>query len=255
MIIVFIGAGNLATRLSLEMHRAGMTIGQVYSRTLDHAQQLAQKIGADATDQLAEVRTDADLYIFALKDAVLEEVISKMTPNKGLWVHTAGSMPMDVFKGYTERYGVLYPFQTFSKGKSIALNEVPFLLESRHEKDAETLKKISHSLTADVRFLDSEKRKYVHLAGVYACNFVNHMYVLAGKLLEEQQIPSDILLPLITETAEKIRLLPPVAAQTGPAVRYDENVINKHLALLEDTRMKDIYVMLSNSIHKTVTDE
>jgi predicted short-subunit dehydrogenase-like oxidoreductase (DUF2520 family) len=255
MIIVFIGAGNLATRLSLEMHRAGMTIGQVYSRTLEHAQQLARKIGADATDQLNEIRTDADIYIFALKDAVLEEVISKMTPNKGLWVHTAGSMPMDIFKGYVERYGVLYPFQTFSKGKSVVFDEVPFLLESHHEKDAKILKRIANSSTTDVRFLDSEKRKYVHLSGVYACNFVNHMYVLASKILEEQQIPSDILLPLITETAEKIRTLPPVAAQTGPAVRYDENVMNKHLALLEDTCMKDIYLMLSKSIYKTVTNE
>ena len=109
MKIIFLGSGNLATRLSLEMHRKGMQIGQVYSHTPENAQQLAALLGCPWTTDPETVDTDADLYVFSLKDTVLADVIARVRPNEGLWVHTAGSMPMDVFNGHTANYGVLYP--------------------------------------------------------------------------------------------------------------------------------------------------
>ena len=110
MKIVFIGAGNLATRLSLAMQRVGMQIGQVYSHTEASARQLATRLGCPWTNDLSALQEDGDLYVFSLKDTVLSDVISKVKPNNGMWVHTAGSMPMSVFEGYAQRFGkpVLY---------------------------------------------------------------------------------------------------------------------------------------------------
>jgi len=255
MTIVFIGAGNLATRLSLEMHRVGMTIGQVYSRTEESASVLAKKLNCKWTTHPEEVVDDADLYVFSLKDTVLQDILSRIRPNNGLWVHTAGSMPMDVFKGHVERYGVFYPLQTFSKGRIVSFEYIPVFLEVNQEEDMKMLQNVATALTEDVQFLSSEKRKYLHLAAVFASNFTNHMYTLAGKILDEQGIPIKVLLPLIDETAGKIHEMGPRLAQTGPAVRYDENVMGKQLAMLTDPDMKTIYELVSQSIHKQAGNE
>ena len=45
MKVVFIGAGNLATQLSVSMQRAGYDIMQVYSRTEESASVLAGRLG------------------------------------------------------------------------------------------------------------------------------------------------------------------------------------------------------------------
>ncbi len=255
MKIVFIGAGNLATRLSLAMQRVGMQIGQVYSHTEASARQLATRLGCPWTNDLSALQEDGDLYVFSLKDTVLSDVISKVKPNNGMWVHTAGSMPMSVFEGYAQRFGVLYPLQTFSKGSNVNFDVIPVFLEANTDKNADYLKNIASALSENVRFMSSEKRRSLHLAAVFACNFTNHIYTLSYKLLENESIPADVLLPLIDETVSKIHSMPPAAAQTGPAIRYDENVINKHLAMLDDPDMQAIYRLLSQSIHKEAQNE
>ena len=255
MKIVFIGAGNLATRLSLAMRRVGMQIGQVYSHTEASAPQLATRLGCPWTNDLSALQEDGDLYVFSLKDTVLSDVISKVKPNNGMWVHTAGSMPMSVFEGYAQRFGVLYPLQTFSKGRNVNFDVIPIFLEANTDKNADYLKNIASALSENVRFMSSEKRRSLHLAAVFACNFTNHIYTLSYKLLENESIPADVLLPLIDETVSKIHSMPPAAAQTGPAIRYDENVINKHLAMLDDPDMQAIYRLLSQSIHKEAQNE
>ena len=255
MKIVFIGAGNLATRLSLAMQRVGMQIGLVYSHTEASARQLATRLGCPWTNDLSALQEDGDLYVFSLKDTVLSDVISKVKPNNGMWVHTAGSMPMSVFEGYAQRFGVLYPLQTFSKGRNVNFDVIPIFLEANTDKNADYLKNIASALSENVRFMSSEKRRSLHLAAVFACNFTNHIYTLSYKLLENESIPADVLLPLIDETVSKIHSMPPAAAQTGPAIRYDENVINKHLAMLDDPDMQAIYRLLSQSIHKEAQNE
>ena len=143
MKVVFLGSGNLATRLSLEMKRKGFDIRQVYSHTPAHAEQLANRLQCKWTYLPGKVEIDADLYIFALKDTALEPLIARITPNNGLWVHTAGSMPMDVFKGHAARYGVLYPMQTFSKERAVDFRAIPFFLEANNEADTELLRDVA----------------------------------------------------------------------------------------------------------------
>lgn len=255
MKVIFIGTGNLATRLSLEMQRAGLAIEQVFSRTAAGAQLLAGRLGCPWTIDAKAILPDADLYVFALKDSALAEVIGQMKPNKGLWVHTAGSLPMDVFKGKVARYGVLYPLQTFSKERAVDFRKIPFFLETADAGDARWLAQIAGRLTDEVRFLSSEKRESLHLAAVFACNFANHMYGLAGKILKENDIPENLLCALIDETAAKVHAMTPAEAQTGPAVRYDENVMNKHLAMLADPGMRSLYREISRSIYKEMRHE
>lgn len=249
--VTLIGSGNLATRLSLAMSATGQfAFQQVYSHTPEHASDLANRLQCTWTTDAKAIRPGADLYIFALKDTALENIAAQVPANNGLWIHTAGSMPMEVFRPYASRYGVLYPLQTFSKQREVNFRQIPLFLESNSTESAALLQEVASLLSDNVRFLSSEKRKHLHLAAVFACNFTNHLYALAGEILEEAGIPFDVLLPLIDETAAKVHDLSPRRAQTGPAVRYDENVIGKQLAMLTDAQTREIYRLLSQSIHQ-----
>lgn len=255
MNIVFIGAGNLATSLAKEMYRHDLRITQIYSRTVESASTLANEVNCAYTNRMEEVRTDADLYVFSVKDSALEDLIGRLRPNKGLWAHTAGSMPARVFEGYADRYGVIYPLQTFNKQRQVDFTRIPFIIEANTPEDETIIKDLASLLSRDVRVLSSEERKKIHLAAVFACNFANHMWHIAWQLLEEKQISPDILRPLIEETAAKIKDMSPAEAQTGPAIRYDKNVIDKHLSMLKEDDIKTIYRMLSQSIYKMNEDK
>lgn len=250
--IVCIGAGNVATHLAQALQQKGFHLSQIYSRTQESAQALAQTLGCAWTTCLEQVDEHADLYIVSVKDAVLETVISQLAhcnPD-ALYLHTAGSMPMEVWKEEFKNYGVAYPMQTFSKQREVNFEEVPFFLEANSPENLSLLQEITGSLSPKVYEASSEQRKYLHIAAVFACNFSNHMYAICQHLLQAHQLPFESMLPLIDETARKVHELSPVEAQTGPARRYDENVINRHLNMLEEEpKLAEIYRLLSEHIH------
>lgn len=254
MKVVIIGSGNVATHLSLALASLeGIEICQVYSPTEAHAEILAERLNCDFVTDPTQIRKDADVYLFALKDQALETVIRAVPANNGLWLHTSGSMPMQVFAGYTERYGVLYPLQTFSKSREISFRGIPLFIECHREEDKNCLEELARRLSGKVCELSSEKRRSLHLAAVFACNFTNHIYALAEEILAKEGLSRDYLFPLIDETAAKVHELPAQEAQTGPAIRYDENIINKHLGMLaDDPDVQTLYRLLSQSIHKKV---
>ena len=251
--IVFIGAGNLATNLAKALYYKGFRIVQVYSRTEESARALAEQVEAGYTTDLQEISKEARLYIVSLKDAAFVELLPQITEGKqdALLVHTAGSIPMSIWEKYAERYGVFYPMQTFSKQREVNFREIPFFVEAKRPEDVELLKAIAAALSDNVYEITSEQRKSLHLAAVFICNFTNHMYALAADLLEKYNLPFDVMLPLIDETARKVHELTPHEAQTGPAVRYDENVISNHLAMLADSpALQEIYKLMSKRIHE-----
>ena len=248
--IVFVGAGNMATQLALALSNKGCRVLQVYSRTIDSARQLAGRVGNNTlyTNRIADIVTDADLYIFSLSDNALPDVIEQMQPNDALWVHTAGSMPMDVFAAKCARYGVLYPMQTVNKDRVIDWSDVPVFVEASNETDTQYLVQLSQRLSKNVSRSNSQQRQSLHLAAVFACNFTNHMYAIAEKLLQEQGLEFDVMKYLIRETEHKAESISPIDGQTGPAVRNDVNVMNKHLALLGNTPESELYRLISKNI-------
>lgn len=254
MKIVFIGAGNLATNLALELIKHSYIISQVYSRTIESAQILAQLIDSKATNNTSKIENDADLYIFSIKDSALEDLLQDIPSNNGIWVHTSGSIPMGIFEKYNKNFGVIYPFQTFSKQRRVEFSNIPVFIEANTEENYNKLYNIFSHISGKVSQLSSDKRKYIHLTGVFACNFVNHLYHISSDILKKENIPFDIVLPLIDETASKVHDMSPKDAQTGPAIRYDKNIIDKHLSLIEDSRTKEIYRLMSEDIHKANSD-
>ena len=189
---------------------------------------------------------DADLYIIAISDRAIPSVAVELKDVEGLVVHTAGSVPMDVLP--QERRGVLYPLQTISKKRELPASKVPFYIETSQQDDLELLRLLAESMGSKAEPMDSERRKYLHLAAVFCCNFVNRLYGITADLLEEHDISFSAMLPLIKETADKVEQLTPHQAQTGPAVRWDEEVMAQQMALLNDEQ-RQLYQLLSKSIH------
>ena len=225
---VLIGAGNVATRLACALRQAGQGGIAVGGRT-----------------RVQPIPADADIYIIAVSDRSIAQVAGELARVGGLVVHTAGSVGMDVLP--QQRRGVLYPLQTLSRARQIDFSQVPLFIES--DSDLPLLHEVASSLSRSVHVLDSERRRRIHLAAVFCSNFTNAMYSMAHRLLQAEGIPFSVLLPLITETAAKVRDLVPHEAQTGPAVRWDTEVMEAQKALLPDDEMRQVYSLLSNYIH------
>jgi len=256
MKIVMLGAGNVATHLCLALQKADIKISQVYSRTEEAAVKLANQLNATHTTDISDVFIDADIYFYCLKDSILEEIIPQIKAPEAIHIHTAGSMNVNIFAPYFKNYGVLYPLQTFSVNKAVNFSEVPVFIEASNEKVEGKIKNLAQCLTSKVFVITSVQRIKLHLAAVFACNFTNYLYTLSSEIVSEANLPFDILIPLITETADKIKSLTPLDAQTGPAVRMDQNVISKHLALLDESEDKKmIYEELTKQIYKKYRKE
>ena len=240
MRIVLIGRGRLAMNLEHALLSAGHEVASVNSRTLE------------------SLPLEADIFIVAVKDAALADVIRVATKGREsqLFVHTAGSMPMDMFKGLTTHYGVFYPMQTFSKERLVDFNDISVFLETNDDVSMERLKMLATTLTTHIYELDSEGRKHLHLAAVFACNFVNHCYALSAEVLAAKGLPFSVMLPLVDETAQKVHELAPKDAQTGPAVRGDQNVMQMQANMLaEKPTVKQIYEALSNDIQRLADND
>ena len=252
MKVTLIGAGNLATQLGKSLKKAGIIISQVYSRTEASAKTLGELLETAWVTDVTQLHDGADIYIFSVKDSVLCELISEVCKGRGdkLFFHTAGSMPMSCFEGKAQHYGVFYPMQTFSKVKNVSFENIPVFIEGDSAETEEIIRNLANKLSKRVITLSSADRKYLHLAAVWACNFTNHCYSVASDILSEHGIPFDVMLPLINETTEKIQNICPKAAQTGPAVRGDKNVMSQQLELMSDRAdLQELYKILSKGIN------
>lgn len=256
--IVMIGAGNLATHLARAFYRKGFRIQQVFSRTSEAASTLALEVEAEPVTEVSALTVRAGLYVTALSDDALPGLIPLLTQGReeAMWVHTAGSLPIDVWVGHARRYGVFYPMQTFSKQREIDFRKIPVFVEGCDREAADFLRAVAFALTTKVYEATSGQRKYLHLAAVLACNFSNHLYTLASDLLSDHGLPFDALLPLIDETARKVHELPPAEAQTGPASRGDHAIMDEHLRLLGgQPYVAEVYRLLSDGIARRVSGE
>jgi len=256
MRIVIIGAGNVATHLGLRLKQTGAEISQVYSRTEKSAKKLAEILDVPYCTELSLINKDAELYLYAVSDIALQDIINQINTPEATHIHTAGSVSMNIFEKYAANYGVLYPLQTFSKDKEVDFKKIPLFLEGNNESTVQVLTNLATAISDIHFFADSEKRRLIHLSAVFACNFTNYMYLLAGEIASKAEIPYELLLPLIEETADKVNYLSPKEAQTGPAVRNDDITIQNHITLLEyDHDAQEIYRLISTQIKRKFSQQ
>lgn len=232
-----------------------LDVRQIYSRDIANARVIASAIdGCEAISSLDTLAPDIDFYLISVRDDVVADVVRATESIKhGLWAHTSGSVPADILSG-KEFYGVFYPLQTFTKGKSLNLREVPFFIEGNDKKSLDRLMKLAAFVSDKVYEADSDRRKKLHVAAVFACNFANLMWIEADGLLKDEGLAIDVFYPLLRETLSKLNKMSPLDAQTGPARRGDVGVIKKHLSMLDGDKA-EIYKLLSDNILKIYDEQ
>jgi len=246
--IVLLGSGKIAKHLYAAFSaQPEITIVQCYNRKgtkLSH-DQADESVTRDYTSL-----KEADIYVMAVSDDAIEEVSSHLLFNDRLVVHTSGSVPMQTIHSKHNR-GVFYPLQTFSKTTSVDFKTIPVCIEAENNEDLILLKKLGSLLTNKVHVISSEQRNVLHVAAVFANNFTNHLFTIANEICCDNDIPFEILHPLIQETITKIIKISPKSAQTGPAIRNDVSTLKRHQQLLTDTTQREIYQTITKAIQST----
>ena len=251
MKIAFVGAGNVATSLSQDLESKGNTIVQICSLNASSASSLARIVHCGFTTDLKELVSDADFYFICVKDDIIEDIVSQMPRLNGIVVHTSGSTSIDVLKNKFSRCGVFYPLQSFSKFKKVTLKSSPVFVEGSELSTGQKIMSLAGQVSEHVHAINSQQRLALHICGVFASSFVNHMYALAFVMSKKYDLPFEVFFPLIEETAGKIKQRSPLTAQAGPAVRKDMKILAKHEDFLKsDYLVQKIYKLISESIIK-----
>jgi predicted short-subunit dehydrogenase-like oxidoreductase (DUF2520 family) len=252
MRVVIIGSGNVATVLGRRVLLAGHEIGQVVARNAGHAASLAGELGGSWSDDWANIRRDAGLYIVALSDSALLSFSSRVSLPDKLVAHTAGAVAQGVLINTSKQSGVLYPLQSLSK-EAGSIPEIPFLVSGNSPDSLQRITAFARGLSEQVVEADDSTRLKLHLAGVLVNNFSNHLYTLAAEFCGQEGIDFKLLLPLIMETASRLAYMSPLEAQTGPAARGDETTIEKHINLLDNyDDIRDLYRLFTIQIHERI---
>lgn len=252
MRISLIGAGRVATHLAKVLHTQHEII-EIYSRSFDKAQKLAQQIQSKACDTFEQMNADIDLVIIAVSDQSISGVIQQLEEyfKEVLIVHTSGSTALKVLTNIHPRSGVFYPLQTFSFERDVDWKSTPLFVEAVQESDLALLTQLAKSLSQRVYQYDSTQRLSLHLAAVFACNFTNYCYDMAKQVVDAQTVDFSLLYPLILETAQKATQNDPRMVQTGPAMRGDQNILSMHAQMLHDENRADlseVYGLMSQQI-------
>ena len=247
--ISFAGAGRVAGALCREMYFASCNIELIVSESPKNGRSLADLCSASWSSELV-FPNSSDVIIVSVPDHRLKGVLDKLNCQpETLVAHTAGSIGFDVFPEQLKRKGIFYPLQTFSKGRKVNFQGLPFLLESSDEQSSAILENLAESIGGKVYYVDNERRRILHLAAVFACNFTNHMLTVGKEVASNAGFTFEVLEPLIMETVSKAMDLGPENSQTGPAVRHDQNTIEKHLELLSfSPELQRIYSEMTQSI-------
>lgn len=247
MNVVLLGFGNLNHHLCHALSKAeDVTVKQIFNRNFIEFPSPLENI--PFTDDISKLM-DADVYIIGIPDDAIAPFSESLPFQNRLIVHTSGGVGMDQLSNKNRR-GVFYPLQTFSKQREVDFSNIPICIEAEDSKDLELLRNLGKTISENVVEISSEKRVKLHLAAVFVNNFVNYLYGIGSDLLANENLPFDLLKPLISETASKIETLSPKAAQTGPARRNDKKTIDKHLQLLGDSPYSEFYELFTKALKK-----
>ncbi|MDR0368174.1 MAG: DUF2520 domain-containing protein [Bacteroidales bacterium] len=245
--ISIIGTGNVAWHFAKNFHDRGFVIDAIIGRNFYRAKTLADSVKAEVADNFKHI-PQSNVYLLCVKDDAYTSVISALPPSDSLYLHTSGGLEMDILQRLSPNYGVLYPYQTLTKRKELDFSTVPLCLEASNFFSKKILSFLAERLSLSTHWLTSQQRQYLHLAGVFASNFPNALFVVVKQILNSRNIDFSIAIPLIKETVEKLDMLYPEEAQTGPAARGDNQVTDKHLKLIDDPRYREIYKLMSEII-------
>lgn len=214
--IVIIGSGNVATHMAKRLKKKGHEILQIVSRSAENAKTLSLQIGAPFVTDIKKINKHADIYLLCVPDDEIEKLSKTLKLPKKLILHTSGSVGMVALKSISANVGVLYPLQSFSKQAKVSFSSVPLLIEASNAASLQQVKTLALTLSKHIQEVNSLNRLKIHVAATMVNNFTNYLYHLSYDFLaKEKNNYFHLLMPLIKQTAKKIKTNKPQAVQTG----------------------------------------
>lgn len=255
--VSIIGSGNVATHMARALHAVGYDIRQVFSLHYDHAARLARQVEAMPVDQVSQLDPTADVYLLAVTDDAIYDLASALRPmaashaNHPLFLHTSGSTPADVLSPLSSSYGVVWSPQTFVRNQQMDYSQLPLCIEGSSPEVTAAIEQFFSSVSTHLFHLDSQQRRWAHLAAVMISNFGNAVNALAQEVTTTHGIDFSMLRPLAEATVEKMNQGPLWPQQTGPAIRRDQKTIEAQRQLLADQpQLLQLYNLLTDIIQQ-----
>ena len=251
--IGLIGLGNAGSHLARELHRKHLGLHAVFTRDEAKANSIGRRMRVFYTHDLKKFPKDLDLYILAVSDSAISEVGEQLSEviGEANVVHISGAESSKVLAPFFKSYGVFYPLQTLTKSRKVKFKDIPICIEANNDRLKSMLLDLARGLSEKVFFVNDDERAWLHITAVMVNNFTNHLYSLAQKITNRQDLDFDLLRPLILETAAKVQKMNPEEAQTGPAARGDQKTIESHLKRLERyPDILEVYKVLTKSLNR-----
>ncbi len=251
MNIAIIGSGNIATYFATKLFEGGHTIVQIISPTLENAQALASRFHCAYSSNTNELSDQAEMCILAVKDDIIKTILLQTDFKNKFLIHTAGSVTLNDLSGASPNLGCMWCMYSINKNHLPERTNIPLIINAANNDTLEKIKTLADCISSSVYSLSDEQKLTAHLAAVFANNFANHMFTIGQDILQQEQIPFDLLIPLIENTVEKLTYTSPDKLQTGPAIRNDKGTMAKHIELLKShDDYRNIYTLLTESIQK-----
>jgi predicted short-subunit dehydrogenase-like oxidoreductase (DUF2520 family) len=256
--IAIVGTGNIATwLLETFQNKSSLSVVSISGR------------------EITTLPQNYDLYIFALRDDVYETVLQQISFKMPCAVHTSGSLSQHILDPYANEFGALYPYQTIFRNteydeqhavngeanltvlRSYGLTVLqsynlavsfPICIEASGSIFEDALFHWAKSVFPIVQKITEQQRFAMHLAAVFANNFTNVLYSIAHSIFKENNLNWSLIFPLLEKTIENVKNNDPRLVQTGPAVRGDISVMEKHCNTLQNEEIKKLYQILSEMI-------
>lgn len=252
-----IGLGKLGKQLTTVLDQNHIAIRGVYNRSVLPSNRQDDSLFKDCFHDLNKLPTDADVYVLSISDDAVKSVaavLPQKIKDEKIVVHTSGVHTLEVFDAGIKYPGVLYPLNTFTEGKAINWKETPFYISGSSDQTLSVLKSIAKKISNKVFAISDRQKRVLHLSAVMVNNFPTHLFQLASRLLKENELEFDHLLPLIRTMVDNAESGDLEKILTGPAVRGDQQTIDQHLDLLEKQKeVKRIYKTLTKSINENLS--
>ena len=140
--MVVIGSGNVAWHMVHAFSEAGINVLQVLARNEQSARKLSGAFSVPYIMDPEKIHREADIYLLAVQDDQIRNAASKLHLKDQFLVHTSGFSALDVLKGASSNYGVLWPLQSLTAGRKVNYSSIPLFIEANTPENETALNEL-----------------------------------------------------------------------------------------------------------------
>ena len=261
MRIAIVGPGRLGKALAMALKRAGYPVIEIVTRneaaSLRRARKLARSVGAK-TVAIGKSELRAGLIWFCVPDREIPRAATTLLPATA-WhgrfaFHSSGALSsgeLAALKREGAAIAAVHPFMTFVSRSEPELRGVPFGIEG-DPAAVRLARQVVRRLGGEAFPVAREKKAAYHAWGGFTSPLLVSLLMTAERAASAAGF-SPVkarrwAIPILRQTLANYERLGPADAFSGPLVRGDAEVVEKHLQELEKLPVaRAVYVALAKA--------